>query len=92
MNTAVLVKTFIYVMLLVIGYTGKRAGLFGRENSKFLNNVICFLTMPAAVINGFQGVEITLSLLAGLGIGLFTNTLLLMLGQVVSRKKTPGDA
>lgn len=56
MNTAVLVKTFIYVMLLVIGYTGKRAGLFGRENSKFLNNVICFLTMPAAVINGFQGV------------------------------------
>ncbi len=91
MNTAVLVKTFIYVMLLAIGYTGKRTGLFGRENSKFLNNVICFLTMPAAVINGFQGVEITLSLMAGLGIGLFTNTLLLFLGQFVSRKKTPGE-
>lgn len=91
MNTAVLVKTFIYVMLLAIGYTGKRTGLFGRENSKFLNNVICFLTMPAAVINGFQGVEITLSLMAGLGIGLFTNTLLLFLGQFVSRKKSPGE-
>ena len=91
MNEAVLTKTFIYVTLLAIGYIFKRLKIFGRENSKFLNNVICNLTMPAAVINGFQGVELSAALLAGLGIGLFTNIFLLVLGQVVSRKKDPKE-
>ena len=91
MNAAVLTKTFIYVAILLIGYTFKKLGIFHRSDSKFLNSVILNLTMPAAIINGFQGVSITPHLLAGLGIGLFANTFLLVAGQVMTMRRTPNE-
>ena len=91
MNEAVLTKTFIYVAILLIGYIFKKLGIFHRSDSKFLNSVILNLTMPAAIINGFQGLSITPHLLAGLGIGLFANTSLLLAGQLINIRRTPNE-
>lgn len=91
MNFEVLTKTFIYVALLLIGYGGKRLGLFSREDTRFLSMVILNLTMPAAVINGFQGVEVRGVLFWGLAIGITANLLLAVFGQVASRKKAPAE-
>jgi predicted permease len=72
----ILEKIFIYVVILLAGYIGKRLGVFKKEHTKFLNTIICYITLPAAIINGFQNVTLTPILLIGLGVGLFSNILL----------------
>ena len=87
----ILEKIFIYVVILLAGYIGKRLGVFKKEHTKFLNTIICYITLPAAIINGFQNVTLTPILLIGLGIGLFSNILLLVLGQLISKNKKPEE-
>ena len=79
MDSLIFTKIFIYVAILLIGFLGKKIGAFKREHTKFLNNIICYITLPAAIINGFQGVELTLILFSGLAVGLVANILLLVL-------------
>ena len=83
----VIEKIFIYVCILIIGYIGKRIGVFKKEHTKFLLSIICYITLPASIINGFQGVVITPILFVGLLVGLFVNTLLLVLGIVLGKNK-----
>lgn len=91
MNNAIVTKIFIYVAILLIGFIGKKIGAFKREHTKFLNSIICYITLPAAIINGFQGVTLTPILFIGLAIGLFTNILLLVLGQLISKNKSNSE-
>ena len=91
MNSPVITKIFIYASILLIGFIGKKLGMFKKEHTKFLNNVICYITLPCAIINGFQGVTLTPLLFIGLLIGLVTNILLLVLGQVLCKNKTPNE-
>lgn len=91
MNPVVVEKIIIYVAILLIGFIGKKINVFKREHTKFLNTLICYITLPAAIINGFQGVTITPILLIGLAIGLFSNLLLLTLGQLICKNKTTNE-
>ncbi len=88
MDSLIFTKIFIYVAILLIGFLGKKIGAFKREHTKFLNNIICYITLPAAIINGFQGVELTPILFSGLAVGLIANILLLVLGQVLTKNRS----
>lgn len=91
MNPVVLSKIFIYASILLIGFIGKKLNIFKREHTKFLNNIICYITLPSAIINGFQGVELSLVLFSGLLVGLTTNVLLMILGQFISKNKSNNE-
>lgn len=91
MNTAILIKIFIYATILLIGFIGKKLEAFKREHTKILNTIIWYITLPAAIINGFQGVELNIVLFFGLLLGLFTNILLLFIGLIVTKNKTPNE-
>lgn len=91
MGDLIISKIFIYAFILLIGYTGKRLNAFKREHTKFLNNIICYITLPAALINGFIGLEITPILFLGFVLGLVTNILLLIFGQILTKNKTPNE-
>lgn len=91
MNSAIFTRTFIYVVLLLIGIVGRKMGVFHREHTKFLNAVVCNLTLPAAVINGFQGVEVSGVIFSGFAVGMFINLLLLGLAIFVTRNKSPKE-
>lgn len=91
MNPVVLSKIFIYASILLIGFIGKKLNIFKREHTKFLNNIICYITLPSAIINGFQGVELSLVLFSGLLVGLITNVLLMILGQFISKNKSNNE-
>ena len=91
MGELIISKIFIYVIILLIGYTGKIFNVFKREHTKFLNNIICYITLPAAIINGFLGLEITPILFLGFILGLVSNIILLVLGQIISKNKTPNE-
>ena len=87
----ILIKIFVYVAILLMGYIGKKVNVFKKEHTKFLSYVISYITLPAAIINGFQNVELTPLLFVGFAIGLVSNILLLVLGQVISKNKSPRE-
>ena len=88
MGDKILIKIFIYVSILMIGYVEKRIGVFKKEHTKFLNDIICYITLPAAIINGFQDVVLTPILFVGLLIGIITNVLLLVIGLLVMKNRS----
>ena len=77
----IITKIFIYVAILLIGYFGKRIGVFKKEHTKFLNYVICYITLPAAIINGFQNVTLTPILLVVCLLGFCQLFFIGMLGE-----------
>ena len=85
----VLTRTFLYTIVLLMGYFGKKAKLFQTSDSRFLSSVILYITLPCAIVNGFQGVRISPALVASFGIGLVANILLLLAGLLISLKKQP---
>lgn len=91
MTDKILIKIFIYAAILLFGYLGKRFGAFKKEHTKFLNTVICYITLPCAIINGFQNVQLTPILFIGLLIGIITNVLLLILGQILMKNRPIRD-
>ena len=71
MDSLIFSKIFIYASILMIGFIGKKLDIFKREHTKFLNNIICYITLPSAIINGFQGVTLNPVLFIGF-LGAFT--------------------
>lgn len=82
----VLTQTVVYVALLFLGYGFKRAGVFKVEDTKFLKNVILYITMPATAVNGLKDLELQSSFLWCFLIGFVTCAVLLAVGMAVSRK------
>ena len=91
MDSLIFSKIFIYASILLIGFIGKKLDIFKREHTKFLNNIICYITLPSAIVNGFQGVTLTPVLFIGLLVGLVTNITLMILGQFISKNKTNNE-
>ncbi len=85
----VLTRTFLYTIVLLMGYLGKKAKLFHPSDSRFLSSVILYITLPCAIVNGFQGVSISPALVASFAVGLIANVLLLCAGLLISLKKAP---
>lgn len=46
----ILVKASSYVLMIIIGYLLKRAGVFGKDAVRILSNIILMVTLPAAVV------------------------------------------
>lgn len=82
----VLTQTVVYVALLFLGYGFKRAGVFKVVDTKFLKNVILYITMPATAVNGLKDLELQSSFLWCFLIGFVTCAVLLAVGMAVSRK------
>ena len=85
----VLTRTFLYIIVLLMGYVGKRTNLFRTSDSRFLSSLILYITLPCAVVNGFQGVTLSPALVASFGIGLAANLILLLSILLLSAKKSP---
>lgn len=49
----------VYLAVLAGGYLLKRAGLFRVQDARFLSAVIMNITLPAAIVKGFAGVELS---------------------------------
>ena len=52
-----LVKPFSYVLLIILGYTLKRAGFLSKADQKTLSKVMINITLPCTIIQGFSGFE-----------------------------------
>ena len=87
----VVTQTIVYVLLLLTGYSFKKAGIFKVEDSAFLKSVILYITMPATAVNGLKDLELQPSFLWCFLIGFITCTFLMITGMAASRKSGPSE-
>ena len=88
---AVLLKALSFVLLIAAGFLLRRAGLFGERDYQILVRIVMNLTLPAAVITNFAGLELSGALLFVVLLGLLSNLALFGLGWWRSRSKPAGQ-
>lgn len=50
-----LIKPISYVLLIVLGYTLKCAGFFGREDYRLMSRIMINITLPCTIVRAFSG-------------------------------------
>ncbi len=86
----VLMWAGIYLATMLLGYVMKRAGIFRREDRKFLSDLVFYITLPAMLVSSFGDVSVDLWFVVSMLLGFGTNALMVAVSMLVSRKK-PAD-
>lgn len=85
----VLLKAAGFVVIIMIGYLMKILRVFSRRDGRFLSKLIMQVTLPAAVITGFQGFEIDTNIVFMILFGIGSNVIMLLCALRASKGKVP---
>lgn len=86
---AVLLQSLQFLLVIIVAYVFKRAKILRSTDGVALQKIILYLTLPATIIVGFNGVTVEPLLFIMISLGLLSNILLISLGGVIWRKKEP---
>lgn len=83
---AILLKTLTLISIICLGYFLKEVGLFNKERDfKTLSNLIFYITLPAAIITKFNGIEFPLSFLAIALLGFVCNWMYVFVAKMIGK-------
>ena len=85
----VLIKSLGFVFIIILGYILKKKGFFKVEDGLFFSKVVMNITLPAALIAGSNGMEISLVTLSLIGLGFIANIVTAYMGKFLNHKETP---
>lgn len=85
---AVLTRAGCFISIIIIGYTLRRIGFFKPEDFHVLAKIVLKITLPAAIIANFEGMEISPSLLTISLLGLGGGILYILLGFLLNMRST----
>lgn len=80
----VLGRAACFVGIILMGYVLRRVGFFKKEDFHVLAKIVLKITLPAAIINSFTGMEIDLSMLAICLLGLSGGLIYIALAYVMN--------
>lgn len=84
---AVLIKAFIFVFIIIIGYVFKKIGVFGPKDYKVVTKIIMNITLPCALITGFANFQMDTSMLFIILIGFSSNIIMSLVGLILAKNK-----
>lgn len=84
----VLGRALSFILIIVLGYTLKKRGLFSANDYKLVGKIVLNVTLPAAVVNSFAHFQMDFSLLAAVGLGLISNIIMIILALLLTRRQT----
>ena len=85
---AVLTRAGCFISIIIIGYALRRIGFFKPEDFHVLAKIVLKITLPAAIIANFEGMEISPSLLTISLLGLGGGILYILLGFLLNIRST----
>ena len=85
--TAILIKAFSFIFIIVIGYIFKKIGIFGPKDYKIVTKIIMNITLPCALITGFANFKMDTSMLFIILIGFLSNIIMSLIGLILARNK-----
>ena len=80
----------VYLFVLFGGYVLKRLGVFDADDARTLSKIIMKITLPAAILKGFAGVDLTVYLVRIAVMTVVLNAALLGAGVLFSRRRSSG--
>ncbi len=86
---ASLANSGVFLAVLAGGYLLKRLGLFQTQDAQLLSKIILNITLPAAIIKGFAGVQFSGVLLLAFAFSCCVSVALLAAGALLSRGRPP---
>lgn len=87
----VFTRALSFMLVILAGYVFKKLHLLKSEDGDTLSKIILNVTLPATIIIGFNGVTVDATLFTMVGLGLLTNTILIIIGGLIWRKKDPAN-
>lgn len=85
----ILVKFATMVMLILLGYGLKRAGIFQQSDGKIFTKVMIYVTLPAILIHTMRDFTMDGSKALLIFLGVLANVVLMFLGKALGAKETP---
>ena len=86
MNTAVLFKAFSLMIVILLGFLLKQAGLFKQSDFTVLSKIVLRITLPCAVVCNMNGADIDVSMLGITAMGLLSGVILIGAGLLLGRR------
>ncbi|MGX7419892.1 AEC family transporter [Carnobacterium gallinarum] len=87
----ILLQALGFLLIIFMAYVLKSAGLFKTSDGHLLSKLIVNLTLPAAIIVGFNGIQVNSTFFLLILLGLCSNILLVTIGGFLARKQAPTE-
>lgn len=87
----VITKSVGYILLILLGFCGKKLGIFHVEDRFVLSRVMTYITMPCIFIASFRNFVPAFSLVLLFFLAILSNLLLGYIGLFFARKKTGSE-
>lgn len=84
----VLTKAAVFILIIILGYLLKRIGFFKQSDFKVVSKIVLNITLPCAVISNFNKLEMDMTLLFLIMIGIICNLIMIGTGYIVALKNS----
>lgn len=84
----VLLKSFTFIAIIVIGNVLKHKGFFKKEDSSFLSKIVMTLTLPSALLASSASLTLNSTTIIILIVGLVSNTIMARIGKIFFSKES----
>ena len=88
--TSTLSQPLLFLFIILLANILKRAGMFSEKDGHVLSQITMNITLPAAIISGFESFALVPSLFLLILLGIAINMVLMGIAYVVMRKKDKG--
>ncbi len=82
----VLIKSFTFILIIVIAYSLKKAKILKKEDANVLATIIMNITLPCALLTSANGIALDSTILILIAIGILSNVMMIMIGYLASMK------
>lgn len=87
----VLTKASVFILIIITGYLLKRVGFFETKDFKVISKIVLNITLPCAVVSNFNKLEIDISLLFLIIIGIICNFIMIGTGYLIAYKSSDNE-
>lgn len=88
---SILIQAVSFLLVILVAYLFKKRGILKEQDGHVLSKIIVHITLPAAIIMGFNGAAVNTTFFLMIFLGLFSNVVLVVLGGFLWRKKSAVD-
>lgn len=85
----VIIKSLTFILIIVIGYSLKQARVLKKEDANVIATVIMNITLPCALLTSANGIELNITILILIVIGIVSNVVMIIIGYLSSLKGSP---
>lgn len=85
----VLVKSFTFVLIIIIGYSLKKAKVLKKRDADVLATIVMNVTLPFSLLSNANSMSVSSTVLMLVGFGILANVVMIIVGYIAARNESP---